>query len=149
MKKSNLKNICYVLIFAAIVVACSNGQKKQNDPQNEPKNSPELCEHVKTILQNEIGGKISQDSTTIFFPVKDSKEAFKRAQNLAIKMNATIVAEKNDTLCYDLPEENTSIQIIEKKEDECLYVVFRLLINCEDYPVKEIHYTSLKSYNGL
>ncbi|MDR2009319.1 MAG: hypothetical protein LBQ22_02415 [Bacteroidales bacterium] len=142
VKKTNkLKNIgissCLLLITISTGIYINS------------KNSQELCTHVKTIFQKEVKGKISQDSTILFVLAKDSDNAFEQAQNLVIKMKGTLT-EKNDTLWkYDLPEENAIIQIVEKEEDECIYIILYLLINCGDYPLKEIHYMRTKCYNNL
>lgn len=118
----------------------------KNEIPTKETTSTELCTNIKTIIEEATIGEFSQDSTIFYEPVKDNKEAFKKAQILAVKMGAEPPTKKNDTLCYTLPEKDASVQYIDKKADECLYGILYLQTQCENFPLKEVHYMKVNCY---
>jgi hypothetical protein len=153
--KNNVKRIVSIFLFSVLAAACGNAD---NIPQvtgpeksrNQSVTGSEECRHLQTIIQNEVKGKTSEDPTVLLVAAKNASEAFKQAQELAIKLNAKLIEKKDAVSIYSLPDGKGKIEIREKKDDDCVYVILYLHVSCDNpIQIKEIRYMRLRCYQNL
>jgi hypothetical protein len=142
--KNNLKRVVSLFLFTAIIAIGGNAANPQEATNQE------VCRHLTTVIQNGVtGSKVSPNLAILFVAAKDQKNAFEQAQEVVIKLNATLLEKKGNTTIYSLPNGNGNIQIKEENDD-CTFILLSLPDCCkEHFQMQEIRYIRIKCYNDL
>lgn len=110
----------------------------------------EPCEGLNQILNEEImrKSKIHSSDSTVRIIGCQEKDAYSKALNLCIKLNAKKKNGYSSEEVFSLPSDLGSI-IVQEIYNDSIFLRISFATSCENIPFQEIEYVSLKYYNKI
>lgn len=139
MKIKILKVLPILIVIIALTVIFSSFRY-----ESEP------CEDLNQILNEEImrKSKIHSSDSTVRIIGCQERDAYSRALNLCIKLNAKKKNGYSSEDVFSLPDNLGSI-IVQEIYNDSIFLRVSFATSCYNIPFQEIEYVSLKYYNKV